>query len=138
MLNGITWKQFLEGAALLSIGYYAVIILLYYRKELTGILQRQPLIGAQPDSTGVVANHDPLLPQVHELVTAIKNVLYAAASQQYAWNETIFALQQLLKEYPQVHGSRFTVSINNEITHLSNEILGIPVTDEELQSLWVA
>jgi len=138
MLNGITWKQFLEGVVLLSIGYYAVIILLYYRKELTGILQRQPKGSARQEASGVAINQDPLLPQVHELVTGIKNALYAAASQQYAWNETIFALQQLLKEYPQVHGSRFTVSINNEITHLSNEILGIPVSDEELQSLWVA
>ena len=138
MLNGITWKQFLEGVALLSIGYYAVIILLYYRKEFTGILQRHQQAIAQHDTGGITAKHDPLLPQVHELVTGIKNVLYAAASQQYAWNETIFALQQLLKDYPQVHGSRYTLSINNEITHLSNEILGIPVSDEELQSLWVA
>ncbi len=78
--------------------YYAVVLLLSYRKEiyilkvlspkhsdkndkvqalgirkeLTGILQRQPPANAQQDSSGVVADRDPLFPQVHELVTGIR------------------------------------------------------------------
>jgi len=132
MLSAVSWAQFLEGVAGACIVYYAVIILLYYRKDATGLLGRpQAATMAAPGEP-----HDALLPQVHEVITGVKNVLNAAASQQYAWNETVFAVQQVLKDYPQLAASRYTIAINNEINYMAAETLGNMLSEEELQAVW--
>jgi len=137
MLTGITWAQFLEGIALLLIGYYVVVGMLYFKKEISVVVQRKANAATQEnDETYAQSSQDPLMPQIYELMVSIKEHMQRAATHQYVSNETIFGLQQLIQQYPAVKASRFIPSINNEIIQLSNELLAHPFTDDELTAIW--
>lgn len=137
MLTGITWAQFLEGIALLLTAYYAAVGLLYFKKEIRNVIHRKPASITQVnDEHSAQSPQDPLMPSLYELMTGIKTLLQAAASEKYAANETIFGLQQLIREYPAIKASRFVPSINNEIIQLSNELFGQPLSADEITAIW--
>lgn len=76
------------------------------------------------------------MPQIYELMVLIKEHLQRAATQQFVSNETIFGLQHLIQQYPAIKASRFVPSINNEITQLSNELLGQPLSADDITTIW--
>lgn len=136
MLTGITWTQFLEGIALLLIAYYTAVGLLYFKKEIRHVVQQKPASLTRLNDKHSQPSQDPLMPSLYELMTGIKTLLQAAASEKYAANETIFGLQQLIREYPAIKASRFVPSINNEIIQLSNELLGQPISPDDITVIW--
>jgi len=137
MLTGTTWVQFLEGIALLLIAYYIVVGLLYFKKEMRALLQRKKSNTVRVNEENIPqSSQDPLMPSLHALMTGIKTLLQAAASEKYAANETILGLQQLIREYPAIKVSRFVPSINNEIIQLSNELLGQPLSADDMDVIW--
>lgn len=136
MLTGIKWAQFLEGIALLCVIYYAVIGLKYYRHDVKRIIQNKSTLKQEVVAEEKLEPLDPLMPQIYDLMASIKEHLQRAAAQQFVTNETIFGLQHLIQQYPAVKASRFVPSINNEIIQLSNDLLGQPLSPDDMTAIW--
>lgn len=137
MLTGITWAQFLEGVVLLLIGYYVVVGVLYFKKEISLVMQREYIAAkVENDESYTQSPLDPLMQQIYELMASVKEHMHQAGTQQYSAAETIFGLQQLIQQYPAIKASRFVPSINNEIVQLSSDLLGQPFTDGEITAIW--
>lgn len=136
MLHGITWMQFLASNALFLIAYYLVVASIYFKSEIAAIWQRKATAPLQAGSGSALSSQDALMPQIYELMESIKEFMQRAETQQFVANETIFGLQQLIQQYPAIKASRFVPSINNEIIQLSNELLGQPLSADEITAIW--
>jgi hypothetical protein len=64
MLNSISWQQYLTALSLLTIAWYAFVLLRYYRPELVGRFQTKtdplPLVTSAPILGGIKTDHDTL------------------------------------------------------------------------------
>ena len=139
MLTAISWKQFLEGIAMLCIAYYAVIGLLYYRPELKSFLSRKQL-PAKDQLTPTEPVDEPLdrklMGEVHDLMQEINIVFNEAEQNKYIDKELCYALQLALKNFRHIEPTHFAVSINNYISATAASHCAISLTGDDLAALW--
>lgn len=146
MLNNISWGQFLTVIGALMAIYYLYIIIAYFRKDIKSLAAKRPgngrgtqhtVTGNSPDLPPPGTNtYDTHISTVHELMDELNNTFNKCASQGFKKPETIMAIQLKLGGYPQLKGTPFQVSVNNQIATEALGKCGIRLEDEELQSLW--
>jgi len=141
MKGWITWEQLLiYGAVVLGV-YYALILLLYYRKELQGLASRKQ-VGLQPYLSAETENHRREAPDatlynnVLELMEACKPVFQAAVQQQLSKQQVLDSLQVRIKAYPQISGTAFQLAVTNHLAQELEHRLGMALTDDEADMLW--
>lgn len=139
MLNAVSWTQFLLGIAGLGIAYYAGVILLYYKQELKGLLikKQQPENGIQ----GIhAAANEPLdgalMGEVHDLMQEVNGVFAEAQKNKYINNELLYALQRVLRKYPDIKDTHFGLSVNHYISDTAASHCAISFSQDELDAMW--
>ena len=155
MIKTISWNEFLTFTGLLIAAYYVVIIMLYYRKECLDILsnrgklvlpestQKQNIGVPVSDIAGIHSVHQSnadstLMPVVHELMEELNQVITIAGKKQYAKEELIFSIQQVLHNYAQLKSTTFQTSINNYIEAEIIDHCSIHLSAGEMHSLWMS
>lgn len=155
MIKSISWNEFLTSIGFLMAAYYVVIIMLYYRKECLDILsnrgklalpksnQKQNIAAPVSDITGSHSLYqstadNTLMPVVHELMEELNQVITIAGRKQYAKEELVFSIQQVLHNYTQLKQTTFQTSINNYVeTEVINHC-SIHLSAGEINMLWMS
>jgi len=139
MLTAISWKQFLEGIAVLCIAYYGVIGLLYYRPELKSFLSKKQL-PAKNQLTPVEPVDEPLdrklMGDVYDLMQEINIVFQEAEKNKYIDKELCYALHLSLKNFRHIEPTHIGISINNYISATAASHCAIHLTGDEVAGLW--
>ena len=76
-------------------------------------------------------------PDAHALAGDIKEQIIIAQEKEWVKEELMFALQQIIKAYPQLKETSFKKEINNLIASECENHCSIHLSAEELNMLWV-
>lgn len=146
MDSRISWGQLLNFIGVFLFFYYAVILLVFYRRELSTIIKTRvrkkvnhaphlsPQVSGNGGSTG--ARDEVVYSQVLELMQDCKPVFHAAVEQSLEKEQILDALQVRLRKYPQVKNTAFQVAVSNHIDQELQNRRGLSLSDSELESLW--
>lgn len=147
MLRAISWSGYFQFLLAVLIGYYAVVALIYWRKDLVALVARlqQPRAGMsrsfQHDAgVGPHAsqhqNKDALNSAVHDLLEELKVLFSSAVEQQFKKEELLFALQKKLSAYHAIHGTPFGIAVEEHIIEQAVMQCEIILEGEALKRLW--
>jgi hypothetical protein len=137
----ITWEQLLIYISIFLGVYYVFILLLFYRKEWFGLVKRKPVQRMRMTGGETKTNSDPpdaiLYNSVLELMEDCKPVFHAAIQQSLDKAQILEALRVRLREYPQIKGTVFQISMTNHIGQEMDHRFNMVLTDEETELLWL-
>lgn len=145
MQSVITWEQLSIYLSVFLFLYYAAIILLFYRKDISlirssrknGAPSLAPYVSPSPASTNSTIEPDTILyNSVHELMEDCKPVFQAAVNQQLEKEQVIESLRIRVQRYPQIKGTAFQVAVTNHIAKELDHRLGMILQDDEASALW--
>lgn len=144
MQSVITWGQLVIYLTIFLFVYYAIVILLFYRKDLPALAASGKKLSpslrhsaspvniadkvSEPDTT--------LYSSVHELMEDCKPVFRAAIEQGLDKAPVLEALQIRLRKYSQIKGSAFQAAVTGHIEQEIQTHLGWTLTSQELSNLW--
>lgn len=131
MLHSISWQQFFTGIAIAVAIYYAAVILLFFRKEVSGILRGRL---HENKSAGIeeAGSHFAL---VHDLQEELKDWFHTAAKNKVPKEEVITALQGKLRQYRALKGTPLQESLARHMAEECKKI-GVELTESDQQQLW--
>jgi hypothetical protein len=153
MLKSISWGQFLLTVFILVGVYYLVVAVLYYRKDIKGLLKREPgkLEAKEPlkdkaAETSIpappVQGSDPdenLPPQFADSKRAIKEiqaVLERARLEEFGRALLLAALHPILLQYRHLKGTAFEIAINNFLEKECKDLNSVHLEADEVKALW--
>lgn len=141
MLKNISWSNFLLTIAMLTIGYYLIIGLVYYRSSIQAIFRR----GRSPsnvasDQDGAQEQRDPAsvrddFASTKEAIDKLKSVIERAAADGVDRQDLLHVVSFHLEPYKILHGTAFGVAINNSITRELDQC-GHNLSEDELDAIW--
>jgi len=147
MLKSISWQNFLITTGVLIAGWYLIMGVWFYAKDLKGLILK--IINGRSRSEKVTsgfgqeANHyfgesgNDLFSLAIRLRDEIRNLLDKAASERFPREEMIMALQLRLRDYPQLNHTAFQVAINNFIALESESKCSTPLSEDDMRVLWM-
>lgn len=144
MLKGITWTDYLTVAAVLVLAWYAVVAVLYYRKEIKVFFKgRYRLPGKNKASvTDEYAEEDgegnSTFEELENIVTDIKHSILEKAGKDATKAALLSQLKARLANYGGLRQPAFRVALNNFITANAESICGVAFSEEELDEAWEA
>src|SRR5262249_39752058 len=115
MLKGISWSSFALTILIVTIGYYLIIGMLFYKKP--------------KPSPPPIQNPDPAQQVMMRLTTLFEG--------KQNKSELLFALQRCLKPFHDWDEPGFRESINAFIVSVSQNNCGIALSPEELRTVWL-
>lgn len=136
----ITWSSYLSGITYGLLGYYSIVLLLFYRKELIGKLR--PANTRQPASVNDGLSTKGNLPASENgaamvsLVDEIHAYIIQAGASPIEKTELMFGLKKLLDKHPPVEDSFIRQGITNLIKTVAESKCGIVLSEEDLGGLW--
>lgn len=142
MFRQISWSAFFESVAIVSILYYATILVLFYRSELLKLTALKFSL-LKPGKT-VRKTQDHTLPSgrlvsTDDLYSNIAFNIRKAAKAMSSKEELLFGLRSFIAAH-QSELSALSVSkpdINNYVSNTVENICSIHLNEEDLQVLWV-
>ena len=145
MLHFISWQSFLTFISISASTYYFLVILLYYKRDISQVLKVKTF--STPLETGTEffssvqvesssSNPLDLFSLAHDLLEELKQVFSTALREGYPRQELIVALQVLLRNYKQLKQTDVQAEINNHIETQSKDICSITLSAAEIQRLW--
>jgi len=146
MLQQISWSAYFEFLFFLLFPYYAVIILIYYRKDLQWRFTNYQAHGNKTNPSDAVpvstiqnnhnGNDNPLTATVHDLMDELGLLFRAARKQGFQKEELLIALDMQLRPYQKLKGSSVQSSIDVYITEQVKETCEIVIDEKEVAILW--
>jgi hypothetical protein len=144
MLKGITWGHYLTIVIVIIVIWYAVVAVLYYRKEIKDVLKGKYKFPARPGKAVVLPDEeeeayiDPRssFDELEEIVTDIKTSILEAAGKQASKNELLGQLKTRLAFYGGLRQPAFRMAINNFLIQNSENICGVVFSEQELDEAW--
>ena len=139
MLSEISWSTYLTAMAAATASYYIIVGLVYYRKEITGFLNRKTgnTYGTAADGNGKTegekAKDD--LEELEEVVASLRSIL-DKAGQQAGKEGLISLMNQRLANYGGLRRPAFRNVIRNFIIDWAKTKCGINFSEEELETAW--
>lgn len=136
----ITWSSYLSGVTFGLLGYYTIILLLFYRKELMGKFRPANTRLATSGTNGLSATVN--LPAsetgaaVVSLVDEIHAYIIQAGASPIAKSELMFGLKKLLDKHPPVEDAFIRQGITNLIKTVAESKCGIMLSEDDLSGLW--
>lgn len=139
MLDGITWETYLTAIAVLAAAYYAVVGVLYYRNEITGLLK-----GKYKDKNGA-AEDERDSPEANdakggfdglEKMVASIRVILEQAGKEASKEKLLEQLNATLASYDGLRQPAFRNAIRNFIIIHAESICGVNFSEEELEVAW--
>ncbi len=163
MFNNISWQGYWNAIALISIAYYFIIYLLYYRKDFginflktrnSSHLSSLPSTSTLSDEEKHSANFQPTAlndssvdskMQADESVVAIAQVCIDELNAFFEESkrkrpikeELMYSLQNILKKYPVIKDSTFQESITNLIIVNCETFCSISLNDDDVVHVWL-
>lgn len=145
MLNNITWYQFiLYSFSLIGI-YYAYILIVYYRKDLSDIISGRKTVISSPNKKSASDTKpkkeieseavEKLFTSAMELSEAIKTIFQEALYQDTGKEEIVFLLSKKIQQYSQLKRTPFMIAINNLIRTQADKYQ-IIIDAAAIDSLW--
>jgi hypothetical protein len=133
MFGSFYWGDFLEFVLLVTLGYYVMVVYLFYRKDFNVFLflKTEPVVEAPAASNN-------LLVIVHEMVSELSIMIRQASNNETAIPELLFALQTKIKDFKVLEPTEYKAKINLYIAE-ELEIHGFHViTLQQIENLWKA
>lgn len=137
MLEAISWKEYLMGTGIVALGYYAVVISIYYKNDVRTLLS-----GRFPDKAekkGKVdwseeGSKDPM-EELETVVSDIRSIL-EGAGKNAGKAEVLDRTSRILQNYSGFREPAYRVAIRNFLIQHSEEICGLEFSDGELEAYW--
>ena len=142
MLRSVSWQQYMTVVIVLSLVYYAVVALVFYRTALLSSLQRMYGKDRIVTDSGWVntlteeEQHSALEVSVRKMLEDLSTVILKASHQDAPREELIMALQVKLREYKNIKGTQFQKAIAGHIREELSAICNIDLDDFEMNQLW--
>lgn len=137
----ITWGELFTWLGIFLFVYYAAVLFLFYRKELSSLRHRNASVmepgafhEAAPSTTH--EKDDTLYNSVLELMEDCKPVFTAAVQQQLSKEQIVASLQVRLKQYPSIRGTAFQVAVTNHIAQEMDHRLSMALSDDDAKEMW--
>lgn len=147
----ITWSAYLTTSVILLLVYYAGVLLIYFRKDVSlaprlsaskDIKYSSGLYGAQSKKTGSrradetsqldAASAAPM----HSLVDELQAFISQAGKDGMEKDELHPSLKKLLQKYPSIKGSVFENGITNLIAVTAENNCDVHFSADDLRELW--
>ena len=160
MFNTISWQAYWITLALTLAGYYAVVYLLYFRKDFKMLLpnHRGEVNPMQIDRSGNISDHSSAQTELFDRGSVDQFTRPEAGTEEYivyscmdevnaffeeakrkGWDkeELLFALRSIFQKYPSLSTSVYKESINNVIRSESEHHCSVHLSAEDLVHVWV-
>ncbi|MEC5143212.1 hypothetical protein [Chitinophaga sp. 212800010-3] len=147
MLSSFSWASYLMVAALLIGIYYCIVIVRYYRNDISKLSSRRQREGDEPVSPQLSLFDD--APEDHATINPadlftpalglsarIREVMNKAANEKYSKAGLVLILRKLIAEYPALKGTPFQVAINNVIITESKAMGAAGLDEGDVDLLW--
>ncbi|UOE51344.1 hypothetical protein MTO98_09660 [Mucilaginibacter sp. SMC90] len=146
MLKGITWGQYLIAAVAIMLLWYAIIAVLYYRKEIKAIFKgklKLPVKKEKPEALTEEreeAYTDPgeAFDELESIAEDIKISILEKAGKVAGKEELLGKLKERLANYGGLRQPAFRMAMNNFIIQHSEDICGVAFSEHELDEAWQA
>ena len=137
MLEAISWKEYLMGTGIVALGYYAVVIFIYYKNDVRTLLSGR--FPDQAEKKGKVdwseeGSKDPM-EELETVVSDIRSIL-EGAGKNAGKAEVLERTSRILQNYSGFREPAYRVAIKNFLIQHSEEICGLEFSDEELEAYW--
>lgn len=130
MLNELSWGDYLKAAGLLVAIYYLAVAVLYYRKEIRGLLARAGSGSASAD-TGILSESEAF--EVLEVITKEINSILEQAGKGASKPDLLARIRKVLANYGGLRIPAYKVAVFNHIIHEAQEICGVGISVQELE-----
>lgn len=149
MFSNISWQEYWTSIIVITLAYYLVIYLLYFKKSLQLSSPKQEfnldtsikgeskptLFEVENSGTGLTMNEN----QVH-VIEACMDELNAFFDNQKKTkavkSELMFGLYTILQKYPSLRSSDYKESLTNVIATQSENICSIHLSADDLKGVW--
>jgi hypothetical protein len=163
MFNNISWQGYWTCIALLTGGYYLVVLLLYYRSDFKVLLRSKSLNHFQTPELKIAHSkavgkvleklQPPFLDNitVPEFQTPLENsdesLVYACMDELNAFfeeakksktikEELLYALQLILQKYPSIRSSQYKESLEKIIVTQCKHICSVHLKEGDVACMW--
>lgn len=167
MINNISWGSYGIAVALISLGYYLVIYLLYfksifklsvclnqYERSQANIFPTPPSVQGEGKVAESMNEKTPLLEQqsgaiwqaplqeskeytVRALIDELQAFFAQSGKTKAVKQEMIYSLQRLLRKYPSIRASEYEDSVNNLIIAQLEDLCSIHLDEEDVIRVWL-
>jgi hypothetical protein len=137
MLEAISWKEYLMGTGIVALGYYAVVISIYYKNDVRTLLSGR--LPDQAEKKGKVDwSEEGLKDPMEELETVVSDIrsILEGAGKNVGKAEIQERTSRILQNYSGFREPAYRVAIRNFLIQHSEEICGLDFSDEELEAFW--
>ncbi len=162
MLKEISWNQYWTIVITLTVLYELFIVAIFFRQDLLLLAKRKRdvISPAKPDlsNQNISADNDAMLPTgfedenpddedldeinltpyAHELAEEIHVLIEQAAEKEYAKQELLFGLKQIIKGFQQLKDSSYQRDINNLIIQECATRCSFHLNAGEIATLWLS
>ncbi|WP_029274606.1 hypothetical protein [Pedobacter borealis] len=139
MLNNLTWGTYFTAVIAILAIYEAAIMLLFYRAEITALLQRRSTSAGNNNNdnkkTEAFPGKDEIFEGIDSVVAGLRDIL-AKAGKDASKAELLSRLSKRLENYAGLQHRVFGPAINNDIIAHARKLCGVNFSIEELNNEW--
>jgi hypothetical protein len=151
MLNKITWSSFLILLALIIIGYYLYVLIVYYRKDIFSVRSTNKKSFEQTTRSGNSIKNktiqreilpvtekpaDESFTLVHELLEDLKDLFLKASRTKMVKEELLQAIRTKLKTYPGIGETELQEDIKTHIVMEAKDQCGLEISPVDMKQIW--
>ena len=144
MLKGISWGECIEATLIMASIYYGVIVALYYRKEIWGVLKgrRQGSLGGNEKSGPIIPAPQPAgtIPQdfvlMEQIVAELKRVIKKVMDDQVEREDMLRSIAHVLEPYSHLENTPYGIAINHFIIRECETNYSVHLSEDEVGKLW--
>ncbi|WP_276484740.1 hypothetical protein [Paraflavitalea pollutisoli] len=137
----VSWSTYLSAVSVFLVGYYGLVVLVYFRKEIFRKIRTSPvnaptvvspLLAKTPVEDSLSTGFQPvsLLDEIHAYMNQ------AAEDLPTAQDALVAGVQSILQKYPPIEDSFFRLSINDLVVSLAESKCNVEISPDVLRRLW--
>jgi len=131
MLQGISWSNYLEAAAILTAIYYAVVGFVFYLEEIKALVTSKGTSLKKADKINTGTDNTAAFENLESLVHEIDSILEQAGNQAMK-DQLLPQLKAKLASYGGLRQPAYRAAVFNHIIKQAEEISGIRISEDEL------
>ena len=150
MFSNISWQQYWTTLIVITLAYYFVIYLVYFRKAVplsskkqmfdlhtSGKEERQPTLFEADDAGVAQTVKESEENIVHACLDELNAFFENGKKIKVVKSELMFGLCSILQKYPSLRNSDYKESLTNLIAMQCENICSIHLSAEELKGVWL-
>lgn len=131
MLNGISFSTFLITVVAVLVCYYAVIIMIYYRKELHSFLNHRSLVSSESIEQQELLTGDEQMAELTDTVIRINTILDEAGKESEK-PELLNKLKEELSRFSGLDMPAWKALLYHHVINETSLRCGVTISEEEL------